>query len=95
MKNVFTFIGAITVAIGVVAAAAIIVKKYADKMAEKKRAEDEGFYECDGNCCCDLGFDDEEDINWEDIPVEEDEEDIIAESIKELDDLDIDGGEDK
>lgn len=38
--------------------------------------------------CCDLGFDDEDELNWEDIPVEEDEEDIIAESIKELDDLD-------
>ena len=94
MKNVVTFIGAITVAIGVIAAAAILVKKYADKMAEKKRQEDEEFFECDGNCC-DLGFDDEDTINWEDIPVEEDEEDFIAESIKELDDLDIDSEENK
>lgn len=83
MKNTLTLIGAIVVGIGVIAGAAIIVKKYADKMAEKKKEEEE-LFDCEGGC--DLGFDDE-DINW-DVPVEEDEEGILAESIDELDDLD-------
>ncbi len=84
MKNTLTLIGAIVVGIGVVVAGGIIVKKYFDKTAEKKKAQEEDDllgYE-------DLGFDDEDAINWEDIPVEEDEEGVIAESIKELDDLD-------
>lgn len=85
MKNTLSLIGAIVLGIGVVVAGGIIVKKYLDKKAEKKKKEDEELMECD---CCDLGFDDEDGLNWEDIPVEEDEEDLIAESIKELDDLD-------
>lgn len=85
MKNTLSLIGAIVVGIGVVVAGGLIVKKYLDKKAEMKKKQEEELMECD---CCDLGFDDEEDLNWEDIPVEEDEEDILAESIKELDDLD-------
>ena len=85
MKNTLSLIGAIVLGIGIVVTGCIIVKKYLDNKAEKKKKEDEELMECD---CCDLGFDDEDGLNWEDIPVEEDEEDIIAESIKELDDLD-------
>ena len=42
MKNVLALIGAVTVAVGVVAAAALVVKKYLDKVEEKKRIEEEG-----------------------------------------------------
>ncbi len=81
MKNTLSLIGAIAVGIGVIVASAIIVKKYVDKKSLKKRDED-----VLGGCDC--GFCDDDAFDWEDIPVEEDEEDIIAESIKELDDLD-------
>ena len=84
MKNTLSLIGAIVVGIGVIVTAAILVKKYVDKTAKKKKEAD--FCECDGNCC-DLGFDDEDGINWDEIPVEDDEE-IAGESIKELDNLD-------
>ena len=82
MKNTLSLIGAIAVGIGVIVASAIIVKKYLDKKAEEKKKEEDEKGE--------LNFLDDDDFNWEDIPVEEDEEDIIAESIKELDDLDSD-----
>ncbi len=85
MKNTLSLIGAIVLGIGVVVAGGLILKKYFDKKAEQRKKEEEDFMDCD---CCDLGFDDEEGLNWEDIPVEEDEEDILSESIKELDDLD-------
>lgn len=89
MKNVLALIGAVTVAVGVVAAAALVVKKYLDKVEEKKRIEEEeALFGCDGTCC-DLGFDEEEEgIDWGDIPVEDDDEEL-SESIKELDGLDI------
>ena len=88
MKNTLTLIGAIVVGIGVIAGAAIVVKKYVDKQAEKKRAEEDALFDCDGTCC-DLGFDDEDEINWADIPTEDDE-DILSEGIGELNDLDAD-----
>jgi len=88
MKNTLALVGAIVVAIGAIAAAAIIVKKYTDKLAEKKKKEEEDCCcDCDG-ACCDLGFDDEEEINWEDIPVEDDDDLASVESIDELNDLD-------
>lgn len=83
MKNTLSLIGAIVVGIGVIVASAIIVKKYLDKKAEEKKVKEEE----EKN---DFNFIDDDDFNWEDIPVEEDEEDIVAESIKELDDLDSD-----
>ena len=86
MKNALSLIGAIVVGIGVIVAAAIIVKKYSDKMAAKKKKEEDALFECDGTCC-DLGFDDEDELNWEDIPVEDDD-DLAEESVKELDNLD-------
>lgn len=83
MKNTLSLIGAIAVGIGMIVASAIIVKKYLDKKAEEKKKEEEAEK-------AELDFLDDDDFNWEDIPVEEDEEDVIAESIKELDDLDSD-----
>ena len=87
MKNVLALIGGFTVAVGIVAAAALVVKKYLDKVEEKKRKQEEDdFFACDGNCC-DLGFDDdEEEIDWGNIPVEDDDD--FAETLQELDGLD-------
>lgn len=87
MKNTLTLIGAIAVAVGVLAAAAIVVKKYTEKCTKKKK--DEALFDCDGTCCDNdvFGEDEEsESLNWEDIPVEDDED--SAESVEELNNLD-------
>ena len=84
MKNTLSLIGAIVVGIGVIVTAAIIVKKYVNNRVEKKKNNEE-LKQAECASC-------NEDLNWENIPVEEDEEDIIAESITELDDLDADKG---
>ncbi len=83
MKNTLTIIGAIAVAVAAIAAVAIFVKKYTVKLSIKKNDEAELPEEDD---ILEFG----EDINWEEVPVEEDEDDILAESIDELDNLDLD-----
>ncbi len=82
MKNTFTIIGAIAVALALVAAVAIFVKKYTVNFSIKKNEEAE------------LPEDDDiysfgDDIDWEEVPVEDDDElDILSESAAELDNLD-------
>ena len=84
MKNTLSLIGAIVIGIGVMVASALIVKKYLDKKALKKKEAAAKEEDCCCGCC-----DEEEDLNWEDIPVEDDDETIIAD-VKELDGLDAD-----
>ena len=83
MKNTLTIIGAIAVAVAAIAAVAIFVKKYTVKFSITKNNPAELPEEDD---ILEFG----EDINWEEVPVEEDEDDILAESIDELDNLDLD-----
>ncbi len=84
MKNTLTIIGAIAVAVAAIAAIAIFVKKYTVKLSVTKNQPDELPEEDD---ILEFG----EDINWEEVPVEDDDEDdILAESIDELDNLDLD-----
>ena len=87
MKNTLTIIGALAVAAAVIAAVAIFVKKYTVKFTIEKN--------CDA---CGCGCDEEdnadlyEDINWEEVPVEDDEEEIsfLDEELDELSKLDTD-----
>lgn len=84
MKNTLTIIGAIAVAVAAIAAIAIFVKKYTVKFSITKNDPAELPEEDD---ILEFG----EDINWEEVPVEDDDEDdILAESIDELDNLDLD-----
>lgn len=83
MKNTLTIIGAIAIAIGVAAAVAVFIKKYTVNfnLSVTKKPEDIDFDDYD-----DFDEDFDDDITWEEVPVEED--DLIAETINELDNLD-------
>ena len=84
MKNTFTIIGAVAVAVALVAAVAIFVKKYTVNISIKKNEEANLPEEDDI-----YNFGD--DIDWEEVPVEEDDEfGILSESAAELDNLDKD-----
>lgn len=84
MKNTLTIIGAIAIAIGVAAAVAVFVKKYTVNfhLSVNKKPEDFDLDDYD-----DFEDDFEDDITWEEVPVEE-EEDLLSETIDELDNLD-------
>ena len=84
MKNTLTIIGAIAIAIGVAAAVAVFVKKYTVNfnLSVSKKPEPIDFDEYD-----DFDEDFEDDITWEEVPVEEEDE-LLAETIDELDNLD-------
>ncbi len=83
MKNTFTIIGAIAVALALVAAVVIFIKKYTVNISIKKNEEAELPEEDD---IYDFG----DDLDWEEVPVEDDEDEfkILTESIDELDNLD-------
>ena len=83
MKSAFSIIGALVVALAAVAAVAIFIKKYTVNLSITKNDEDDF---SDDEL---YGFD--EDINWEEVPVEDEfEDDILAENLPELDSLDAD-----
>ena len=79
MKNTFTIIGAIAVALALVAAVVVFVKKYTVSFSIRKNEDAELPGEDDI-----YSFDD---LDWEEVPVEEDEE---LEDASELDSLDAD-----
>lgn len=85
MKNTFTIIGAVAVALALVAAVAVFVKKYTVSFSIKKNEEAELPEEDD---IYDFG----DDIDWEEVPVEDDDDEfkIVTESVDELDNLDTD-----
>ncbi len=84
MKNAFTILGALVVALAAVAAVAVFIKKYTVNLTITKNEPDEDFTDDDF-----YGF--EDDVNWEEVPVEDEfENDILSENLPELDSLDGD-----
>lgn len=81
MKKALAIFGAIAIAAAIIAGIVIFVKKYTVNFSITKNKPAELPEEDDS-------FDFDEDINWEEVPVEDDEEDIFAESKNELSKLD-------